>query len=106
MIKKNNRLTKQADFTRVWKHGRTYYSDFLNIKILKNNLQYQRFAVIVSNKISPKAVIRNKIKRRLREILYLHQEIFPPYSDIVIYAKPAVRNKSYQEIKKNILLHF
>ena len=53
----------------VFKKGIGYKERFLFLKIAKNGLNVSRFGFVVSQKVSKKAVIRNKIKRRLRELI-------------------------------------
>ena len=69
MLPKQYRLTKNKDFARVAQQGKIIFSYALGLKYIKNNLNYSRFGIIVSLKVSKKAVIRNKIKRRIRAIL-------------------------------------
>ena len=69
MLPKKNRLKNKKDFERVFKQGKGFKEDFLFFKITKNNLKENRFGFIVSLKVSKKAVLRNKVKRRLREII-------------------------------------
>ena len=65
----------------------------------KNDLNFSRFAAVVSLKVSKKAVVRNKIKRRLRKIFTENLENLKGTFDIAITAKPAIFEKSYLEIK-------
>lgn len=67
MLPLKNRLKKKKDFENLFKKGKGCSQGFLYIKILKNGLDDSRFGFIVSKKFSPKAVLRNKIKRYLRE---------------------------------------
>jgi ribonuclease P protein component len=69
MLLKENRLKKKKDFERVFSQGRNLKGDFLFFKTINNKLEDNRIGFIVSKKVSKKAVERNKIKRRLREIL-------------------------------------
>src|SRR5205807_729859 len=64
-----NRLTKKKDFESVFKKGGSVKSGFLLCKMAKNHLPQSRFGFVVSKKISNKAVVRNKVKRRLRAIV-------------------------------------
>lgn len=100
MLQKINRLTKKKDFEAVFKNGYPLNGDIIFLKFLKNNLDFSRFGFIVSGKVSKKAVIRNKIKRRLREIIRLKIKDIKNGFDIIIIAKFAIIDKEYQEIKE------
>ena len=80
--------------------GRGVKDAFLFLKFSENNLRVSRFAFIVSKKISPKAVQRNKIKRRLRDII---QKIIPEIKtgfDLVIIAQKGTGNVKFQEVEQ------
>lgn len=105
MLPKVNRLKKNKDFERVFKKGRLLKEDFLILKTIPNDLKNSRFGFIVSQKVSKKAVLRNKIKRWLR-VAVLSQlkkgdKIQKP-ADIVIIVKPGTDIKNFQEIEQAI----
>ena len=91
---------KKKDFDNIFKKGKAIPGKFIFLKALKNNLNNNQFGIIVSTKISKKAVIRNKIKRQLREII--KQTDIRPGFDIVIVTKLEIINKNYQEIKNEL----
>jgi len=98
MLKKHLRLVKQKDFENVFDKGRYFSEDFLSLKVVKNNLDNFRFGFIVSNKISKKAITRNRIKRLLREsIRLLHKDIKPGFDGVFVSKNKAV-DKSFGEI--------
>ncbi len=72
MLPPENRLKKKTDIKNVFKAGRGLKEDFLILKIARNSLNKVRFGFIVSKKVSNKATIRNQIKRRLRESVWLN----------------------------------
>lgn len=67
MLPKENRLKRDKDFEAVFKKGKEVKESFLLLKFCGNNLGQTRIGFVVSKKISPKAVVRNAIKRRMRE---------------------------------------
>ena len=100
MFKKENRLTKQKDFDNVFNKGRSVFNKVLGLKFTNNDLDVNRFGVIVSNKISKKAVERNKIKRRIREVLKKENPILKQGYDIVIIALAEVKDKEYKDLEQ------
>lgn len=98
MLKKYLRLAKQKDFESVFENGRYFSEDLLSLKAARNDFYYSRFGFIVSNKISKKAVARNRIKRLLREsVRLLHKNIKPGFDGVFICKNKAV-GKSFGEI--------
>jgi ribonuclease P protein component len=70
-----------------------------------------RFGFIVSKKIHKRAVRRNKIRRRLREIvrrdlLSRHADLLAPFSTIVIVARDGSLVASYEELRAALLQVF
>lgn len=68
MLPFKNRLVKRKDFEDVFRIGSAYSQGNVLIKISKNGLNETRIGFVVGAKFSKKAVERNEMKRRLREI--------------------------------------
>jgi len=102
MLPRHNRLKRTKDFDNTFKKGKTITGKLVFLKIIKNNLDVSRFGFVIGLKISKKAVIRNKIKRQLREIVRKNLPIIKPGFDIVIITKPEIIDKDYQQIKHEL----
>ncbi len=92
MLAKINRLKKDKDFEKVFKQGQGFKQGLLYLKIRKNNLKTSRFGFVISKKFSKKAVIRNKTKRRLSEIIKTKLPEIKKGIDVVIVATPGAEN--------------
>jgi len=103
MLSKGYKLKKENDFKRVFSEGKYYRFGLIGLKILKNNLQENRFACAVGLKVSKKATQRNKIKRRIEEIIRIDLEGIKQGFDIVIMVSPEIIEKSYDEIKEELV---
>lgn len=113
MLPKKFRLTLNNDIKMVWTKGKPFLTKFFIFKIIKNNLDQSRFCIIVSNKVDKRAVIKNRIKRQISEIIRLNMDNIKTGCDVSILAKNNLVNKEtkkiicdYQEIEKNILFAF
>ncbi len=102
MLSRKYSLSKKKQVAEVFQKGKIYFSPFFNIKFLPNNLNHSRFCIIISAKISKKAVVRNKLKRRLRAILYHNLSNFSQNYDIIILTKPAAVVADYQQLQEKI----
>ncbi|MBU2081117.1 ribonuclease P protein component [Patescibacteria group bacterium] len=95
-------LTKEKDFDRIFKQGSSYYCQVLGLKCLANEIGQNRLGIIISKKVSKKAVDRNKLKRRIKEIFRLWAEKLMPNYDFLVITLPSKnvpkRISSYQEI--------
>ena len=102
MLEQRNRLKKKKDFDKILKTKKSFKERFLILKLNKNKLKDVRFGVIVSQKVSKKAVVRNKIKRRFRSVLKDSSQNLKKGFDIVLIALPGAETKSFLEIRSTI----
>ncbi|MCJ7605695.1 MAG: ribonuclease P protein component [Dehalococcoidales bacterium] len=82
-------LTRKAQYQLVYDKGKTWANRQVVIKVLPNELEISRYGFTVSRKVG-KAVIRNKVKRRLREIVK-QLELQPGWDIIIIARTPAAQ---------------
>ena len=100
MLSKNCRLKKKGDFDRVFKKGMKFKEDFLSLRIIKNNSKKNHFGFIVSKKVSNKATLRNKIKRRLRAMVKRKLPKIKKGFDVVLVANPGLEKKDFWELEE------
>jgi len=67
------------------------------IYIKDNNLEYSRFGISVATKIG-NAVIRNKVKRQMRNIIDNSKNVYKKNLDYIIIVKTNYLNYSYKEV--------
>jgi len=99
MANKNAKISKKRDFDNIFKKGKLARGNFLIIRFLKNNENINRFAFIVSKKVSLKAVDRNKIRRRLFEATKEYKKI-PAGMDVIFIVLPTAKQQKFLEIKE------
>lgn len=90
-------LNKSYDFALVHSQGRWFGARALGIKIRSNGLDTSRWGIVIGRRLGG-AVVRNRTKRRLREIM--RQVTLRPGSDIVILTRPVVLTLGYTELKE------
>src|ERR1700683_440939 len=96
------RLVRRADFDAVYRHGRRRSSPSFAIFYRPNELDVSRFGMSVKRTVGG-AVVRNRIRRRIREILRLNREETPSGWDIVIHPRPSARNTDYALLSTELL---
>jgi ribonuclease P protein component len=99
MLPKINRIKKKKDFEIIFKKGASSKNSLLVLKILKNNFSESRFGFIVSQKVSKKATARNKVRRRLAEIISAEFKNIKDGLDIVLISLPGIEKKDFLEMK-------
>lgn len=104
MLAKINRLRREKEIELVFRKGRNFKEGFLILKTIKNNLGCHRFALIVSKKVSLKANLRNKIRRKISEIIRLKIKSIKikEGTDNLIIALPGLENKDFREINETL----
>lgn len=97
-------MGRNKEFDRAFKLGQSFYSRILGVKAVDNELGISRFGILISTKVSKKAVIRNKIKRQIRAVLHAEMPKLKTGKDLVIIVFPQILDKKFQEIKDFIIL--
>jgi ribonuclease P protein component len=100
MLPKRNRLKRKKDFQKVLGKGKGLKEDFLVFKMVRNDLPFSRFGFLVGTKISKEAVSRNKLKRRIRELVRKRIEKIEGGYDMVFIAQPGLEKRDFWELEE------
>ena len=98
-MQKEARLTKRREFVAVYREGRVWANNLLVLKALPNELGRSRSGISVSKSVG-KAVVRNRVKRLVREVIRLTS--IRSGWDMVFIARPAAANASYYQVREAI----
>lgn len=98
-VVKNNR-----EFNNIINNGNKYKSNFFTLCIMNNNFNYNRYGIAISKKIG-NAVIRNKYKRQIKDIIDDIKISISGY-DLVLIAKVNIKTSNYNNIKDDIIKLF
>lgn len=85
---KSQRLLKPAEFKRVFELRQSAHNAHFGIYAVKNTSGQPRVGLVVSKKVSKKAVVRNRIKRQVRENFRLQIESFGAFDFVVVAKAP------------------
>ena len=96
---KTKRLVLPVEFTRVRSEGTTQAGRFLVLGVFAQKEQKSFRAGFVTSKRIGGAVMRNRVRRRLRDIVRTQQSRLRSGFWFVVVARPAAARASYRELK-------
>lgn len=96
---KSRRLVQPSEFERVKKEGRSERGALLILGVLQSQDRHPLRAGFVTSKRIGGAVVRNQVRRRLREIVRKHQQDLRADLWIVIIARPKAARATYRELE-------
>jgi ribonuclease P protein component len=95
------RLLKHADFERVYKQGRRHFATHMTVFYLPR-LEADSVRVgFTVGKVLGGAVVRNRMKRRLREAVRLHGMVAAGM-DVVINPKKSLLTAAFVDVQREI----
>lgn len=104
MLPQRHRLRRSADVQRVRKAGRRWQHPFIILLVIgqsQDSLSTSRFAISAGRRVG-NAVVRNRVKRRLREIIRQQLNHIRPGFDLLLIAKTAAVTASYNDLERAI----
>ncbi len=96
------RIVRTSDYRMLYKTGRKIYSERFVLFIRENGLGRHRLGITVSRKVGG-AVVRNRIKRLLREIFRKSYGEIPKQLDIVVNVKADCAGAGYNDLRIEFL---
>jgi ribonuclease P protein component len=95
----DQRLRSKADFTATIREGRRARGRALRLTARENGLAHNRYGFAIARR-NGGAVVRNRIKRRLREIV--HQLPMHQGQDVLITAMDGSATASFKQLTRDI----
>ena len=100
-MERKYRLRLNADFQRVRQKGNPWSNHLMVLCALPNDLEHSRFGFAASKRIG-KAVVRNRVRRRMREAVRLRRDLIAEGWDMVFIARSAIQYATYDEITRAV----
>ena len=92
-------VKENGDFRRIYRRGRSAVSGGVVVYCLKNRKGMSRLGVTVSTKLGH-AVVRNRCRRRLREVYRLEKPQLKTGYDIILVARSRTATAPWPELQK------
>jgi len=96
------RLLRRADYDRVYKEGRRRTSRQFVVFYRAGGAPETRLGISVKRALGS-AVVRNRIRRRIREIFRTHRKGIPAGWDIVVHPRSAVATAGFAALSSELL---
>lgn len=94
-------LKKNAEFRVIYKRGKSFSNNLLVLYIYRTNKSFNKLGISVSKKVG-KSVVRNRIKRLIKESVRLNCDNLKVGYNMVFIARNASNDKSYRDIETSV----
>ncbi len=81
------RIRKKSEFASLYRDGGRVRGRYFTLVFLRNGLGHSRLAVVASRKVGS-AVVRNRVKRRFRELFRRNKTLLEESLDIIVITRP------------------
>ena len=98
-VRKDLTIKENRAFRRIYNRGRSAVTPFLVLYCRPNRLDHNRLGVTVSTKLGC-AVVRNRARRRLREVYRLAQPDLRQGYDIILVARSRTVDAPYDRLTR------
>lgn len=96
-----NKLRKNQEFRRVYSRGKSIVNRYLVMYYAKNNLPYNRVGFSVSKKVG-KSVVRNRVRRLMKEAFRLRSIPLKSGYDIVFVSRVRMNKADFKTVEKSM----
>lgn len=97
------RLRRRADYLRCYRMGRRRHGSLAILYFVPNQLGHPRLGITASRKVG-KAVVRHRLKRRIKEIYRRWKDRGQlPALDLIIHLKPEAGSSDFPALRSELL---
>lgn len=106
MLPKSGRIRLTREFERIFASRQSYAGRFARLAFVRSEQPASRCGIVISTKVSKRAVVRNKLRRRIRAVF---AEILPqlsPAKDVAVICFPSAAKADFVEFRSDLLASF
>lgn len=101
MLTRDDRLRRMRDFALLSQKGRPVFGPFFTLRF-RQSQEKSKIGFVASAKLFKTAVVRNRAKRRMREVLRSAQEVWPVKMDLLFVLKPEVLTAEFTDLQASV----
>ena len=102
MLKRINRLKKRYQFNYVYKSGEHFSGEHMVLYVASSKTKNIKVGLAVTKKVGH-AVVRNKVRRRLREIIKTQVPNLKQNNNIIVVARDNITEASFEKLSNEFL---
>ena len=102
-LRSSERLHQAQEYQRVFQHGKKLVAPLFAIYIHPSPEPFSRLGMAVSKRVG-KAVVRNRVKRLIREVFRCHKSFIKSPCDVVVVARQPAADASFVDVARQFLI--
>ncbi|MBN2086725.1 ribonuclease P protein component [Candidatus Peregrinibacteria bacterium] len=102
MLSKKNRISNRQLLKKLFGKGKQYKNNNFIFKFLPSIEPISKFSVVVSKKVAPNAVDRNKLRRQIYDCIRNNLELLKSDIVVIIIVKSNSIESEYEDLDKGI----
>jgi len=100
-LPKSRRLLRPTEYAATQRGGQRWRDELVRVYAVSNPHPYGRLGIVISRRVAPRAVTRNRVKRQIRES-FRHNQIKLSGLDIVVVANPMAAVATAERIRSSL----
>jgi ribonuclease P protein component len=92
------RIRKKSDFASLYRDGGRFRGRYFTLVYRRNGGSHSRLGVVASRKVGS-AVIRNRVKRRFRELFRRNKALLAESLDLIVITRPGSGEAAWTELR-------
>jgi ribonuclease P protein component len=101
-LSSEERIRRKRDFIDLYRDGHRLRGRYFTLVYRSGPLGHSRLAVVVSKKVGP-AVVRNRVKRRIRDIFRRTKNLIVEPTDIIVVTRKEILELTPAELRAGYL---
>jgi ribonuclease P protein component len=96
------RIRRKSDFASLYRDGSRFRGHHFTLVFRRNGLDHSRLAVVASRKVGS-AVIRNRVKRRFRELFRRNKALLTESLDLIVITRPESGAAPWPDLRESYI---